>query len=57
MIMLKENRAREGHEPPRPVGQGRPASPIKGAPGLPSSAGKHLSPSICVLKFSCPEPP
>jgi hypothetical protein len=37
---------------------GRPASPINRAPRLPSSAGKHPSPSsVCVLKFLCPEPP
>jgi hypothetical protein len=42
---------------PRPVGPGRSASLTKGAPRLPSSAGKHPSPSsVCVLKFSCPEP-
>jgi hypothetical protein len=31
---------------------GRPASPTKGTPRLPSSAGKHPSPSVCVLRFS-----
>jgi hypothetical protein len=45
-----------GH-PGRSAQAGRPASPTKGAPRLPSSAGKHPSPSsVCVLKFLCPEP-
>jgi hypothetical protein len=48
-----------GTRPPRMVGPDRPASPTKGAPRLPSSAGKHPSPfsSICVLMVLCPEPP
>jgi hypothetical protein len=58
MIVLEENRAREGHEATQAV---RPRSadlPYKRSPPLPSSAGKHPSPSsVCVLKFLCPKPP
>jgi hypothetical protein len=44
-----------GH-PGRSAQAGRP--PYKRSPRLPSSAGKHPSPSsVRVLKFSCPEPP
>jgi hypothetical protein len=63
MIVLEESRGGERHTAtqvgrPRPVGPGRPASPIKRAPWLLFSAGKLPSPSsVCVLKFVCPEPP
>jgi hypothetical protein len=54
----KKAEAGRGTRPHSPVGPGRPVSPTKGAPQLPSSAGKHPSPSsVCVLKFLCPEPP
>jgi hypothetical protein len=57
MIVLGERAEPGGPDHPRPVGPGQPASPIKGAPRLPFSAGKHPShSSICVIKFSCPEP-
>jgi hypothetical protein len=54
----KKVEAGRGTRPPRPIGPGRTASPTKGATRLPSSAGKHPSPSsVCVIKFLCPEPP
>jgi hypothetical protein len=54
----KKTERRKGMKPPRTVGPGRPTCLIKGAPWLPFYAGKHPSPSsICVVKFSCPEPP
>jgi hypothetical protein len=58
MIVLDENRASKGHEATQ-AGRPRPAGlPYKRSPRLPFSAAKHPSPSsICVLKFSCPEPP
>jgi hypothetical protein len=58
MIVLEENRASEGHEATQ-AGRPRPAGlPYKERPRLPFSAGKHPSHfSVCVLKFSCPEPP
>jgi hypothetical protein len=40
MIMLGERTEPKGPNHPRPVGPGRPAWPINGAPRLPSSAGK-----------------
>jgi hypothetical protein len=58
MIVLEESRGGERHAAtqagrPRPVGL-----PYKRSPRLPSSAGKHPSPSsVCVLKFLCLEPP
>jgi hypothetical protein len=58
MIVLEENRAR-GEHAANQAGRPRPAGlPYKRSPRLPSSAGKHPSPSsVCVLKFVCPEPP
>jgi hypothetical protein len=58
MIVLEENGALGRHAATQ-VGRPRPAGlPYKRRPRLPSSAGKHPSPSsVCVLKFSCPEPP
>jgi hypothetical protein len=40
MIMLGERTELGGPNHPRPVGPGRPTSPINGAPRLPSFAGK-----------------
>jgi hypothetical protein len=57
MIVLEESRGGERHAATQ-AGRPRPAGlPYKRSPWLPSSAGKHPSPSsVCVLKFSCPEP-
>jgi hypothetical protein len=58
MIVLEENGALGRHAATQ-AGRPRPAGlPYKRSPLLPSSAGKHPSPSsVCVLKFLCPEPP
>jgi hypothetical protein len=58
MIVLEESRGGERHAATQ-AGRPRPAGlPYKRSPRLPSSACKHPSPSsVCVLKFSCPEPP
>jgi hypothetical protein len=58
MIVLDKNGAL-GRNTATQAGRPRPAGlPTKGATRLPSSAGKHPSPSsVCVLKFLCPEPP
>jgi hypothetical protein len=58
MIMLEENGALGRHAATQ-AGRPRPAGlPYKRSPRLPSSTGKHPSPSsVCVLKFLCLEPP
>jgi hypothetical protein len=58
MIVLEESRGGERHAATQ-AGRPRPAGlPYKRSPRLPSSAGKHPSPSsVCVLKFLCLEPP
>jgi hypothetical protein len=57
MIVLEESREGERHTATQ-AGRPRPAGlPYKRSPLLPSSAGKHPSPSsVCVLKFVCPTP-
>jgi hypothetical protein len=58
MIVLEESRGGE-RQAATQAGRPRPADlPYKSNPRLPSSTGKHPSPSsVCVLKFLCLEPP